>query len=219
MKPKPTKYHGIYEAWIENKKYIFTKSLDGKSYFGEMMINGFREFSPKRSKLAAAIFKKISLVPLKEKNIVLYLGAAHGYTASYVSDIIGQEGAVFCIEFAPRVARDLYLLCLQRKNMIPIFADANHPENYKHRILQADVIYQDIAQKNQVEILFKNLELLKPKGYVMLAVKARSIDVTKKPKEIFSEVEKQLKEKLKVIDSKLLEPFEKDHCFFVCQMK
>ena len=51
----------------------------------------------------------------------------------------------------------------------------------------------------------------------MIAVKARSIDVTRNPKQIFMEVRKKLENNLKIIDFKTLEPFEKDHGFFVCK--
>ena len=133
--------------------------------------------------------------------------------------LIEKDGIIFCLDFAPRVVRDLLFVCEEKENMIPILADANKPDKYKNRITQVDIIYQDIAQKNQVEILFKNLEFLKPKGYVLIAIKARSIDVTKSPIKIYREVEEQLKEKLKIIDKKELDPFQKDHCFFVCQKK
>lgn len=218
MKIEETKYSGIYESWNDKKRITFTKSLDGKNFFNELFIDGFIEFNPKRSKLAAAIIKKISIIPIKYNSKILYLGAAHGYTSSHISDIV-TDGVIYCMDFAPRVVRDLYFICEERKNMIPILADANDPDSYKERIENVDIIYQDIAQRNQIEILFKNLRFLKNNGYILLAIKARSIDVTKRPGEIFNEVEKQLKEKLKVIDKKDLDPLERDHCFFVCQKK
>lgn len=223
MKILKTNYNGIFI--LENKKKItVTKNLTPeKTFFNEktFLENNieYREFSPFRSKLAAAITKKISLMPVKEGDKILYLGASHGYTSSYVSDIVKEKGIIFCLDFAPRVVRDLLFVCEERKNMIPILANANKPETYKNRITEADVIYQDIAQKNQVEILFKNLQFLKSKGYILIAIKARSIDVTKSPQKIYKEVEEKLKEKLKIIDKKELDPFEKDHCFFVCQKK
>lgn len=224
MTLQPTKYYGIFEQWQKNKKYLLTKNLTpGKTFFHEYthMIDGveYREYSPTRSKIAAAIFKKISFLPLKEGITVLYLGAAHGYTASYISDIIGNKGTIYCLDFAPRVVRDLYLVCEERENMIPILADANQPESYQDRIEHVDLIIEDVAQKNQVEILFKNLRYLKPKGHVLFAVKARSINVLKNPTSIYKDVENQLREKLKIIDQKELTPFERDHQFFVCQKK
>ncbi|MBI2148494.1 fibrillarin-like rRNA/tRNA 2'-O-methyltransferase [Candidatus Woesearchaeota archaeon] len=223
MQISKTNYQGIFI--VQNKrKLLVTKNLTGgKKFFDEKLIqennNEYREINPFRSKLAAATIKKISTTAIKEGDKILYLGASHGYTPSYISDIIGNKGIIFCIDFAPRVVRDLLFICEERENMMPILADANKPEIYKNRITQVDIIYQDIAQKNQVEILLKNLEFLKPKGYALIAIKARSIDVTKSPQKIYREVEEQLKQKLKVIDKKELDPLQKDHCFFVCQKK
>ena len=218
-----TQYQGIFQVQ-NNKKYLATKNItQKKTFFNEktFLENNveYREFSPFRSKLAAAIVKKISLIPIKEGSKILYLGAAHGYTASYISDIVKENGIIFCLDFAPRVVRDLLFVCEERKNMIPILANANKPESYKNRITEVDIIYQDIAQKNQVDILLKNLQFLKPKGYVLIAIKSRSIDVTKSPQKIYKDVEEKLKEKLKIIDKKELDPFEKDHCLFICQKK
>lgn len=219
IKIQPTKYSGIYQGYLGNKRFLFTKSLDGKTFFNERINQGYRQFDFTRSKLAAAIMKNISEIPIRENSSILYLGASHGFTPSFVSDIIGRNGSLFCVEFAPRVIRDLIEICEQRENMAPILADANHPELYKDKIKKVDIIYQDIAQKNQVEILFKNLQFLKPKGYVLLAIKSRSIDVTKKPSLIYEEVKNKLKTKLNIIDFRTLDPFEKDHIFFVCQLK
>ncbi len=215
---KGTRYYGIYEVSKGRKRFLHTRSLDNKSYFGEKIKDGYREFDPKRSKMAAAIIKDISMLPFKKGQDILYLGAAHGYTCSFISDII-KEGNIFCLDFAQKVVRDLYLICLNRKNMIPIFANAIEPETYKDRITKVDIIYEDVAHKNQLEILSRNLMFLKDKGYVLIAVKARSIDVTKNPREIYRIVENELRKKLNIIDKKILDPFEKDHCFFVCQKK
>ncbi len=221
---EPTKYYGVYEEWHKNKRYLLTKNITpGKTFFHEYAhvqdTTEYREFSPTRSKIAAALVKKIGLFPFKEGLTILYLGAAHGYTASYISDIVGTNGTVYCLDFAPRVVRDLYLLCEDRMNMAPLLANANKPDTYADRIEQADIIIIDVAQKNQVEILFKNLRFLKPKGYVFFAVKARSIDVTKKPYIVYKDVERQLQEKLKILDQKDLSPLEQDHQMFVCQKK
>ena len=54
-------------------------------------------------------------MPIKQNENILYLGASHGYTPSFVSDIVGNNGLVFCLDFAPRVVRDLYMICEERK--------------------------------------------------------------------------------------------------------
>jgi len=71
----------------------------------------------------------------------------------------------------------------ERGNIAPIMADANRPERYAHLISEVDTVFMDIAQKQQAEIFIKNCKLfLKPGGFGLLAVKARSIDVTKESK-------------------------------------
>lgn len=210
----------------KEKDFLYTKNLaPGKKLFDEELIKErgaeYRSWNIFRSKLAAAIKKGISWTGIKEKDIVLYLGASHGYTPSYVSDIVGKQGFVFCLDSAPRVVRDLIFICEQRSNMAPILADANHPEAYKDLITkQVDVVYQDIAQRNQTDIFLKNCDAyLKKGGYALLALKARSIDFSKKPKDIFTQVEKQLEKSMEVLDSKELDPYEKDHAMFVCRKK
>jgi fibrillarin-like pre-rRNA processing protein len=210
-----------------NRRFIYTKSLTpGKRFFAEELIREqgfeFRSWDVYRSKLGAAIKKGISQIGIKEKDLVLYLGAAHGFTPSYVSDLVGDEGFVFCIDNAPRVVRDLVFVCEARINMAPILADANHPEEYKSLISpQVDVVFQDIAQRNQVEIFLKNCDAyLKKGGFGLLALKSRSVDVAKKPREIFREVRMHLeKSSMVVVDYRELEPFERDHAMFVCKKK
>jgi fibrillarin-like pre-rRNA processing protein len=83
-----------------------------------------------------------------------------------------------------------------------------------------DVVYQDVAQKDQVDILLKNMKMfLKKDGYAIIAIKARSIDVTGHPKQIFREVMEKLEKELIVVDYKILEPYQKDHAMFICKNK
>ena len=201
-------------------RYLYTvNAYPGTRHFEEniSIIDGkeCREFSAERSKLAAAISKNVSQIGFKEGNTVLYLGASHGYTPSFVSDIVGKQGMLFCIDIAPQVLRQLYFICEKRDNMIPMLYDCGKPETYEHLITAVDIVYQDIAQKNQLEIFLKNLRYLKKGGFGLLALKARSVDVTKKPEMIFKEVRKQLDKQILVVDYRTLDPFEKDHAFFV----
>jgi|SRR3989344_10068 len=209
-------YEGI---WVSNekRKKLWTKNLTPeKQFFGDFK-GEYRFFDPRRSKLAAAIYNNVQPIPLKKKDKVLYLGAAHGYTPSFISDIVGKEGLVICIDFAPRVVRELYLICKERENMLPLLADANKPETYKEFIPEVDCIYQDIAQKNQIEIVKKNSQFLKRKGYIFLALKTRSIDVTKNPKTIYEEAQREIRKDFKILAMKSLNPWEKDHYFIVAQ--
>ena len=85
--------------------------------------------------------------------------------------------------------------------MAPILADANKPLSYMRRISGVDVVYQDIAQKNQVEIFLKNIDLyLKKGGIGFLTVKCRSIDVSAEPSDVVESVLKELEKHLKIVD-------------------
>lgn len=214
----------IFDVYEESNR-LYTQNLTPrKTFFNEKTFtqNGieYREWEAKRSKLAATILKGCQNIFIRKGTIVLYLGAAHGYTSSFISDIVGNDGFIFSMDYAPRVVRDLVFLAKERTNIAPFLADANHPETYLDKVSQVDVIYQDIAQKNQPEILMKNADLfLKPGGYAMLAVKARSIDVRRKPKLIFEEVRAQLEKKMIVVDFRTLEPYQLDHCFIICKKR
>jgi fibrillarin-like pre-rRNA processing protein len=206
---------------IDKKKICVKAVYDNHPDFDENIEKKhdgyYRSWDPRRSKLAAAMLKGV--MPKLDKNLdILYLGASHGYTCSYVSDIIGKGGLIYAIDFVPRVVRDLWFLCEKRKNMIPIMADASQPQTYFHRVGLCDFIFQDVAQRNQVDIFLKNLDMfVKPNGFGMLAIKSRSIDITRKPQAVFNECKNVIESKTKLIDFKLLSPFEKDHCIFYIQ--
>ncbi len=216
MKLIKTKIDNVF--WlIRGKKYLVTKNLSpGFSVYGEKLFRykgkEYRQWIPQRSKLAAAIYKKFEPIPLKEGYKVLYLGAASGTTMSHVSDIVGKSGKVWGVDIAPRVLRDLIFVCERKKNMYPILADASLPETYSNIVPKVDFIYEDVAAPNQIDIFIKNCDMYLKKGkYAMIAIKARSIDVTSPPKEIFERAKKEIGEFYNIINSKRLEPYHKDH--------
>ncbi len=197
-----------------------TQSLArGNQVYGEELVkegaDEFRVWDPYRSKLAAALLRGLQAFAFRRGVSVLYLGASSGTTASHVADIVGREGVVYCIEFAPRVMRDLIQVCTARPNMVPVLADARNPEGYVQVPQLVDVVYQDVAQPNQAEILVANARrFLKQGGTAYLAVKARSIDVVAKPQELFPREEKKLTQSgFSVVDRISLEPYTADHAF------
>ncbi len=201
---------------------LVTKNLiKGQRVYGEKVIerNGeeYRIWNPYRSKLAAAIYKGLKEIPIEEDSKILYLGAASGTTASHISDIV-VKGVIYCIEFSPRVFKDLLNVCEQRRNMIPILRDASKPWEYIDIVEECDVVYEDIAQPNQVEILIENSKFfLKDGGYAMIAIKARSIDATKPPSEIFEKEIKKMEKHFEIVKKVRLEPYEKDHLFILAK--
>lgn len=214
-------FNGIFERKTDRGTSILTKNLvPGKRVYGENLYTEdgieYREWNHERSKLGAALKKDVNQIGIREGDYVLYLGASTGTTASHVSDIVGEKGLVYALDFAPRVLRDMVFVAEQRRNIAPILADANQPESYMHLVSEVDVVFMDIAQRNQAEIFLKNCNLfLKKGGYGLLALKARSIDVTRKPKLIFKEVREKLEKEMTIVDYRELDPYEKDHAFYV----
>jgi len=193
----------------------------GSAVYGERLVNvdgiEYRQWDPHRSKLASAILLGGRGFRLDASTKVLYLGAASGTTASHVSDIV-TNGIVYCIEVSERSFRDLVKVCDTRKNMIPILEDANMPEGYSHMIEGVELVYQDIAQRNQVDIFVRNMAAFDAEHGILM-LKSRSVDVNRKPKDIFAEVRKQLTSKqLKVKDFVDLERFAKDHAAFIVEV-
>jgi len=216
-------FEGMYWVVREGKERLATLSQDpGTTVYGEDIVRiGDREYrvwDPFRSKLAAAVLKGLSEVPIRAGNSVLYLGAASGTTASHVSDLVGEKGRVYCVEFAQRSFRDLVNNASKnRRNITPIFGDARFPEKYRSIVQGVDTVYADIAQPDQARILSENVELyLDDEGDFLFAVKARSVDVSKDPSDIFRQERIVLEENgYKVREMIRLDPFEKDHCMIL----
>ncbi|MEJ2271483.1 MAG: fibrillarin-like rRNA/tRNA 2'-O-methyltransferase [Candidatus Bathyarchaeota archaeon] len=219
-------FPGIY--WItseDRSRKLGTKNFaPGFSVYGERRVSfnheEYRFWDPYRSKLAAAILNGLDSVPIFPESKVLYLGAASGTTASHISDIVGEEGQVYCIEFSSRSLRELVNnVCTHRYNMLPILADARLPASYSCMIGQVDSIYFDVAQPEQAKILADNSDIfLIKKGWVMITIKAQSIDVTKEPTDVFKKEIEILKSRGFDIHSVInLEPFDKAHVMVVAQ--
>jgi fibrillarin-like pre-rRNA processing protein len=213
---------GIFIERNRNRNTYWTKALiPGQRVYDEKLIqNGeYREWSIRKSKFAAGLAKGIRNIKIKKKDKVLYLGASSGTTVSHISDIVGSEGMVFAVEYAFQMARQLIFFAETRPNIAPILADANKPEMYKDNIVQVDFLFQDIAQKNQVEIFVKNLQFLKKGKHAVLAVKSKSIDIAVPTKKMYAQVHKELRKHGNIIAETRLDPLEKDHCIFVLEKK
>jgi fibrillarin-like pre-rRNA processing protein len=227
VKPHP-RFAEIYQVTMEDgAQRLATRNLTlGRTVYGERLVRfkkvEYRVWDAFRSKLAAAILKGVKVVPIVAGSSVLYLGAASGTTPSHVSDIVGEAGRVYCVEFSARSIRELVNnVAAYRLNMLPFLEDARFPERYAVFISgKVDCIYCDIAQPEQAKVLADNADVfLKPSGWVMLAVKAQSIDVTKDPAEIYRQEARVLKERgFSVKEIVSLEPYDKAHAMIVAQL-
>jgi fibrillarin-like pre-rRNA processing protein len=216
---KSTGISGVYKQ----KGKLFTinpTNCKGQKIYNERLIlyegKEFRSWNPYRSKLAAAILNGLTSIYLSPQKKILYLGAATGTTVSHLSDIT-TEGLVYAIENSPIAVKKLLEICKLRDNLIPILADANHPERYLSLVSQVDFIYQDISQRNQTDIFIDNaMTFLKQSGEGILMIKAKSIDVASSPKKIYNEVVGKMKKQgFNVTNLIDLSPYEKDHAAVV----
>ncbi len=210
-------FEGIYKV---HGKFATQNLLPGQSVYGEKLVykdnHEYRIWDLFRSKLAGALAKGLEYTPFGRGSKILYLGASTGTTISHMSDIVGKDGLIFGVEISATCMPPLIHLAEQRGNIAPIIEDANHPERLD--VPKVDLIYQDIAQRNQVEILLKNIKQhLKPKGFYMLCVKSQSIDVTKSPQKVYQKVLTQISKETTVLQSLELDPYDKHHMFIVGQ--
>jgi fibrillarin-like pre-rRNA processing protein len=211
---QPTDHPGVF---TKNDR-LFTQNPQtcrGVRVYNEQLIteddHEYRSWNPFRSKLAAALLKGLS-VSITNDSKLLYLGAATGTTVSHLSDIL-TNGTVYAVESSPVALTGLLRVSKERANIIPILADANHPERYQQLVPPVDFVYQDISQRNQADILSRNISAyLKPEGTALIMVKARSIDVALKPKQAYDLVATFLKQQHYAV-KKIIElaPYEKDH--------
>lgn len=201
---------------------IYTANLDpGVAVYGERLVRDgdaeYREWDPNRSKLAALVKKGVGVFPFDRRTDVLYLGAAQGTTVSHVSDIC-LDGTVYAVEVSRRAFQKLLLLSERRQNVMPILADAGKPDGYERIVAAVDVLYQDVAQRDQVGIFRANLRFLRAGGFGILIVKARSTDVAAKPKDVYAAARRALAGAgLDVLQAVALDPYEKDHAAFLVE--
>ena len=226
VRPHP-EFAKIFQVILEDgTKRLATKNLaPGRNVYGERLIRiegvEYRVWDAFRSKLAGAILKGLKTIPIGEGSKVLYLGAASGTTPSHISDIVGGEGHVYCVEFAQRSLRELVSnVVAYRSNMSPFLADARMPQKYAMFISErVDVIYCDIATLEQAKVLADNADVfLKESGWIMLAVKSQSIDVTLPPEQVYQMQAQILRQRgFKVEQVVDLEPYDHAHAMIVAQ--
>jgi fibrillarin-like pre-rRNA processing protein len=214
------KFDRLFEGVYRIDGRLATRNLTPRrKVYGEDLVSykeiEYRMWNPYRSKLAAAMIKGLKAMEIKEGVKVLYLGTATGTTPSHVSDIIGHEGRLFGVEISERNMREFVKLCESRDNMLPILADAGHPEAYADSVGKCDVIYQDVAVKNQAEMLLKNSGMLKKGGYAYFVIKSQSIDVAQSPDKTYREELSKLEGTFEVLEKIDIEPYDSLHMFAV----
>ncbi len=186
----------------------------GEPVYGEPTDGEWRAWNPHRSKLGAMLDLGMD-TGLRGGETVLYLGAASGTTVSHVADFAGPT---YAVEFAARPARDLLDAAESRSRLFPLLADARKPETYAH-VVESDVdsIVQDVATRGQARVAIENARFLADDGRLLLAVKARSEDVTRDPSAVFDDVRTTLTEGYEILEEQRLDDYHTDHLGIVAR--
>lgn len=214
-------FNGIYS----DGNSIYTKNLLlGKRVYGEKLIKfegtEYREWDAHRSKYGAGVKNGLEKSIFFNGANVLYLGSAEGTTVSHVSDIVGDTGAIFCVDVSEMAMKKLARLAEERTNLFPIISDAQMTDNYKEFITnKVDALFQDISQRNQADIFVRNARFLKKGGLGALALKTKSISQSMKKEEILAGENKILASEFEVLQVVNLEPYEKHHYLILVKKK
>ncbi|WP_255169645.1 fibrillarin-like rRNA/tRNA 2'-O-methyltransferase [Natrononativus amylolyticus] len=196
---------GVERREIDGAERLATR---GEPVYGEPTDGAWRAWDPHRSKLGAMLELGME-TGLEGGETVLYLGAASGTTVSHVADFAGPT---YAVEFAPRPARDLLSAADSRPRLFPLLKDARKPETYAHVVeSDVDVVVQDVATRGQARVALENRRFLADDGRLLLAVKARSEDVTHNPEDVFEDVSAELESGYEVLESRPLDEYHVDH--------
>ena len=134
--------------------------------------DGWHDWNPHRSKLAAWLRASSREWPLTPDARVLYLGAAEGTTVTHVGDLCPQ-GRVAAVEISPTAMAELVVVAERYHNLLPVLADAHFPAQYAPQAKGCGFLYQDVAQRDQQAIFRRNWEAFGPRqGLLMLKAPA-----------------------------------------------
>ena len=164
-------------------------------------------WNPYHSKLSAYLLAGGENWPFKKNSKVLYLGSAEGNTISYLSKICKTD-TITAVDISAVAMAELLVLAKNKKNIIPCLNDAHFPERYRIQANNPEIIYQDIAQNDQVDIFIRNFNYFKPKC-AFLMLKTQSI--AGRNKEIFKETEKKLNQIFEKVETVNINKWAKGH--------
>jgi len=201
---------GLERRDIDGETGLATR---GPTVYGEATDGEWRLWDRSRSKLGVLLDRGVE-TGLTADSTVLYLGAASGTTVSHVADVAGPT---YAVEFAPRPMRDLVGVASDRENLFPLLEDARNPEQYAHGVEPVDVIVQDVAIRGQADVALANRGFLRENGRLVVAIKARSEDVTEDPEAVFEKARETLEEGYEILATERLEPFHDDHLGIVAR--
>ena len=165
------------------------------------------KWSPFHSKLSAYLLGGGEYWPFKENSRILYLGAAEGNTLSFLSEIC-TKNTITAVEISAIAMAELLELVEKKRNIIPYLGDAHFPNKYHVQANKPEIIYQDIAQNDQIDIFLRNCNYFNPKC-AFLMLKTQSISGENKT--IFEDTKIKLNEIFENIEMININKWAKGH--------
>jgi fibrillarin-like pre-rRNA processing protein len=216
---EPAGWPGVFR----DGRDLFTRNArPGERVYGEELRSSggaeYRRWDPFRSKLAALLAKGAPSDLWSEVGSALYLGASHGTTISHLSDL-WPDAEIFAIEKSATSFAPLLALARRRSNLLPILGDAQLPERYLADVGEVDVLYQDIAQRNQAAIFIENARAcLASGGLGILMLKVRSVTQRGSAASIVKEARAELRVAGFEVGAEVgLTPFSREHVALVIE--
>jgi fibrillarin-like pre-rRNA processing protein len=220
---EPTDWDGVFRDGRD--LYTTNHGPLGDRVYGEKLrtvgTTEYRQWDPFRSKLAALCTRGGAPRDLwTGARTVLYLGGAHGTTVSHLADLL-PDAALYVIEKSPTSFAPLLALARRRSHLLPILADAQLPERYRADVGLVDLLYQDVAQRNQAAIFVENARaVLAPRGRGIFMLKVRSVTQSRPSAVIVREARAELERGgLEVRAEVGLAPFARDHAALIVRSR
>ncbi|MGA9839304.1 MAG: fibrillarin-like rRNA/tRNA 2'-O-methyltransferase [Thermoplasmata archaeon] len=213
----PSGWPGVFR---EGRDLYTVNGVPGERVYGEeLRVAGgieYRQWDPFRSKLAALLLKGAPSDLWGDVRSVLYLGAAHGTTASHLSDL-WPRATIFVVEKSPTSFAPLLALARRRTNLLPLLTDAQLPERYRADVGVVDLLYQDVAQRNQAAIFVENARAcLSPRGVGLLMLKVRSVTQRRPGPAVVREARGEIERSGFAVRGEVgLAPFSREHVALV----
>ncbi len=220
---EPTAWDGVFRDGRD--LYTVNHGPPGDRVYGEKLRSSgtteYRQWDPFRSKLAALVARGDVPADLwSGARSALYLGGAHGTTVSHLADLL-PEARIYVIEKSPTSFAPLLALSRRRSNLYPILADAQLPERYRADVGLVDLLYQDVAQRNQAAIFVENARAtLAPRGRGIFMLKVRSVTQTRPSVSIVRDARAELERGGHEVRAEVgLSPFARDHVALLTRLR
>ena len=167
----------IFQIQIGNEEQLATKNMvKGTKTRKERtkIVNDeeFLEWSPYKSKLAAAIRSGLQILPIIKNSKVVCINLLEESTMLHISNIVGSGGSVFVIDVNKNKKSFLNKLADTHKNIIPVYDTVDELSSSSSITGKVDTLYVDILESEQIGTIVKKYgSLLKNEGFLMLIVK------------------------------------------------